>query len=155
MTLSESFVLVSFTLFSLADLRYRLVPGIELFFLGTILLALPASPLQVGVVLFACIWGLLGLSGSLALPLLFYPPAWPVLLTGYGYRKGMIGRADLLAIGGIACLFPFPAVLLSLLGLEAWRRFWIRRQPGFIPALPGLLLGLLVFLFMRMIFQPA
>ena len=38
MTLSESFVLVSFTLFSFADLRYRLVPGIELFFLGTILI---------------------------------------------------------------------------------------------------------------------
>jgi len=29
MTLTESFALVSFTLFSLADLRYRLVPGIE------------------------------------------------------------------------------------------------------------------------------
>lgn len=145
MTLSESFVLVSFTLFSLADLRYRLVPGIELFFLGTILLALPASPLQVGIVLFACIWGLLGVSGWLALPLLFYPTTWPVLLTGYGYRKGMIGRADLLAIGGLACLFPFPAVLFSLLGLELWRRIWIQRHSGPIPALPGLSLGLLMF----------
>jgi hypothetical protein len=146
MTLSESFVLVSFTLFSLADLRYRLVPGIEFFFLGTIVLALPASPLQVGIVLFACIWGLLDLSGWLVLPLLFYPPTWPVLLTGYGYRKGMIGRADLLALGGLACLFPLPAVLLTLLGLELWRRLWIRRQQGEIPALPGLLLGLITYL---------
>jgi len=76
-----------------------------------------------------------------------------VLFTGYGYRKGIIGRADLLAISGLACLFPLPAVLLSLLGLELWRRLWIRRQVGSIPALPGLLLGLLAFLFFRLIFQ--
>ncbi len=154
MTLSESFALVSFTLFSFADLRYRLVPGIELFFLGTILLTLPATPIQTGIILCACAWGLFrNISGWFALPLLFYPPAWPVLLTGYGYRKGIIGRADLLAIGGLACLFPLPAVLLSFLGLEIWRRIWIRRQTGSIPALPGLLLGLLVFLFLRLVFQ--
>ena len=156
MTLTESFALASFTLFSFADLRYRLVPGIELFFLGALLLTLPATPIQTGIVLLACIWGVFRkLSGWFALPLLFYPPAWPVLLTGYGYRKGMIGRADLLAISGLACLFPLPAVLLALIGLEIWRRVWIRRQTGSIPALPGLLLGLLVFLFLRLIFQLA
>ena len=154
MTLAESFALASFTLFSLADLRYRLVPGIELFFLGTVLLTLPATPLQTGIILLACAWGLFrNVSGWIALPLLFYPPAWPVLLTGYGYRKGIIGRADLLAIGGLACLFPMPAVILSFLGLEIWRRFWIRRQTGPIPALPGLLLGLLIFLFVRLLLQ--
>lgn len=153
MTLSESFVLVSFTLFSLADLRYRLVPGIELFFLGTILLALPASPLQVGILLLACAWGLLShVPGWCAVPILFYPPSWPVLLTGYGYRKGIIGRADLLAIGGLACLFPLSAILLSLLGLEVWRRLWIRRRPGSIPALPGLLLGLFFHVGVRLTF---
>ena len=68
------------------------------------------------------------LSGWFALPLLFYQPVWLVLLTGYGYRKGIIGRADLLAISGLACFLPLPAVLLSLLGLELWRRLWIRRQ---------------------------
>jgi hypothetical protein len=154
MTLTESFALVSFTLFSFADLRYRLVPGIELFLLGTILLTFPATPLQTGIILLACTWGLFrNLSGWLALPLLFYPPAWPVLLTGYGYRRGFIGRADLLAISGLGSLFPLPAVLLSLLGLEIWRRLWIRRQTGSIPALPGLLLGLLAFLFFRLLFQ--
>ncbi len=156
MTLAESFAIVSFTLFSFADLRYRLVPGIELFLFGTILLTLPVTPLQTGIVLLACMWGLLrNISGWFALPLLFYPPTWPVLLTGYGYRKGMIGRADLLAISGLACLFPLPAVLLALLGLEIWRRVWIRRQTGSIPALPGLLLGLLLFLFLRLIFHLA
>ncbi len=152
MSLSESFALVSFTLFSFADLRYRLVPGIELFLLGTILITFPSNPLQSGLILLACSWGMLrNLSGWLAIPLLFYPPTWPVLLTGYGYRKGLIGRADLLAIAGLACLFPLPAVLLSLLGLELWRRFWIRRQRGSIPALPGMLLGLLLFLLFRII----
>ncbi len=151
MSLSESFALVSFTLFSFADLRYRLVPGIEWFLLGTILLTFPSNPLQSGLILLACGWGVLrNLSGWFALPLLFYPPAWPVLLTGYGYRKGLIGRADLLAIAGLACLFPLPAVLFSLLGLEIWRRVWVRRQSGSVPALPGMLLGLLAFLLLRL-----
>ena len=152
MTLIESFALLSFTLFSIADLKYRLVPGIELFFLGAILLTLPSTSLQAGVILLACAWGVFRtVSGWFTLPLLFFPPAWPVLLTGYGYRKGLIGRADLLAISGLACLFPLPAVLLALLGLELWRRFWIRRKTGLIPALPGLLLGLLAYLFLRLI----
>jgi hypothetical protein len=150
MTISESFALVSFILFSFADLRYRLVPGIELFFLSTILLNLPVTPVQTAIVLLACIWGLLrNLPNWFALPLLFYPPTWPILLTGYGYRKRIIGRADLLAISGLACLLPVSAVLCSLLGLEVWRRIWIRRQEGVIPALPGFLLGLLIFFFFR------
>ena len=146
MTLTESFALVSFTLFSFADLRYRLVPGIEIFLLGTVLLTFPATPIQTAIILLACVWGVFrNLPGWFALPLLVYPPAWPVLLTAYGYRKGIIGRADLLAISGLACLFPFPAVLLALIGLEFWRRFWIRRHAGNVPALPGLFLGLLVY----------
>lgn len=154
MTFTESFAVVSFTLFSVADLRYRLVPGIELFLMGTILLTLPISPIQTGIMLFACLWGVIRtLSGWFALPLLFFPPALPVLLTAYGYRRGLIGRADLLAIGGLACLFPLPALLFSLLGLEIWRRIWIRRKTGSIPALPGLLLGLLTFLLFRLLFQ--
>ena len=154
MTLTETFALVSFSLFSYADLRYRLVPGIEVFLLGTILLTLPITPIQTGIVLLACLWSIFrNLSGWFAVPLLFYPPVWPVLLTGYGYRKGIIGRADLLAISGLACLFPLPAVLLSLFGLEVWRRFWVRRQHGDIPALPGLLIGLIAYLLLRLFLQ--
>jgi len=151
MTIAETFALVSFSIFSYADLRYRLVPGIEVFLFGTILLTFPATPIQTGIVLLACLWSIFrNLSGWFAIPLLFYPPVWPVLFTGYGYRKSIIGRADLLAISGLACLFPLPAVLLSLLGLELWRRLWIRRQQGNIPALPGLLLGLIVYLLLRL-----
>lgn len=154
MTLTEAFALASFSLFSYADLRYRLVPGIEVFLFGTILLTLPVTPIQTGIILLACAWGIFrNFSGWFALPMLFYPPVWPVLLTGYGYRKGIIGRADLLAISGLACLFPLPAVLLSLFGLEAWRRLWVRRQMGSIPALPGLLIGLIIYLLSRLVFQ--
>lgn len=146
MSLTETFALVSFSLFSYADLRYRLVPGIEVFLLGTILLTFPITPLQTGIVLLACLWSIFrNLSGWFAVPMLFYPPVWPVLFTGYGYRKGIIGRADLFAISGLACLFPLPAVLLSLFGLELWRRFWVRRQTGSIPALPGMFVGLLMY----------
>jgi hypothetical protein len=151
MTLTETFAFVSFSLFSYADLRYRLVPGIEVFLFGTILLTLPVTPIQTGTVILACAWSILrNLSGWFAVPLLFYPPVWPVLLTGYGYRKGIIGRADVLAISGLACLFPMPAVLLSLLGLEVWRRVWVRRQSGSIPALPGMLLGLVIYFLVRL-----
>lgn len=154
MTLLETFALVSFALFSYADLRYRLVPGIEFFLFGTILLTFPATPVQTGIVLLACAWSIfLNLSGGFILPLLFYPPVWPVLLTGYGYRKGILGRADLLAISGLACLFPLPAGLLALLGLELWRRYWVCRQRGGVPALPGLLLGLIAYLLLRLCLQ--
>lgn len=151
MSLSEAFALTSFALFSISDLRTRLVPGIEWFFAGAILLTLPSSPIQTGLVVLAAAWGLIrNKSGFLALPLLFYPPTWPVLLTGYGHRRGLIGRADLLSIAGLACLLPIQAVLFSLFGLEAWRRFWIRRQNGAIPALPGLFLGMVIYIGLKM-----
>jgi len=152
MTLPEVFILASFALFSYSDLRTRLVPGIEWFFSGAILLTLPSTPLQTGLVVLATGWGLFRNSpGIYALPVLFQPSAWPVLLVAYGHRRGLVGRADLLAIAGLACLLPLPAVLLSLFGLEAWRRVWLRRNPGPIPALPGLLLGLLTYLFLRLL----
>lgn len=150
MTLTETFALISFSIFSYADLRYRLVPGIEVFLLGTILLTFPVTPIQTGIVLLACIWGIFRkLSGWFVVPLLFYPSVWPVLFTGYGYRKGIIGRADLLAISGLACLFPLPVILISLIGLEVWRRIWIRKSTEPIPALPGLLLGLSSYIIIK------
>ena len=147
MTSTELFALASFTLFSFADLRYRLVPAIEIFFGAALILALPEAPLHVSLILLAFAWGWLPRwPGSLALLSLFYPPAWVVLLTGFGVRHRMIGKADLLAVTGLACLFPWPALILVILGLEFWRRFWVWHRSGPVPALPGMLLGLLVFL---------
>jgi hypothetical protein len=153
LTVSEYFAVTGLAIFSFADLRYRLAPGIEAFFLASVLIAAPDNPLNAALVVAALAWGSLRvLPGWFILPLLFYPPAWPVLLTGFGVRQGLVGRADLLAIAGLACLFPWPALVLALLGLEAWRRFWRRRQDGPVPALPGLLLGILGYLLIRLLF---
>ena len=76
-------------------------------------------------------------------------------LVGSGTRQGLLGRADLLAAARLACLFPWPALVLALAGLEAWRRFWVPRQDGPVPALPGLLLGILAYLGLRLAFSPA
>lgn len=142
------FWLLSFALFSFADLRYRLVPAIEIFFLASLFVAAPASFPQVLAIILAVAWGVFSsFPGFLVVPALFFPPAWVLLLTGFGVRRGLIGRADLLALAGIASLFPWTAVVLSVLGVEVWRRWWRKRYPndGLSPALPGMLLGLSVF----------
>jgi hypothetical protein len=151
LALPEYFAVTALTLFSVADLRTRLVPGIEAFFLGAILIAAPTQPLPTLLVVLAFAWGWLSsIPGGLVLPLLFLPSTWPVLLTGFGVRQGMVGRADLLAIAGLACLFPWPALVLAMLGLEVWRRFWRSRQGGPVPAIPGLLLGILAYLLVKL-----
>ena len=68
------------------------------------------------------------------------------LLTGYGVRMGVVGRADLFAMGGIAALYPWPATLLALIGVELWRRWWRARYGGPAPAIPGMFLGVLAYL---------
>jgi len=36
--------------------------------------------------------------------------------------------------------------------LELWRRFWVRRQAGSIPALPGMFVGLVFYILMENLF---
>jgi len=149
--LPEYFAVTALTLFSFSDLRYRLVPGIEAFFMAAVLIGAPAAPLNVALMIAACAWGCLEqLPGFLVLLLLFYPPAWPVLLTAYGVRHGLVGRGDLLAVAGLGCLFPWTALIMAMLTLEFWRRWWVRRQVGPVPALPGFLLGILAYLLLRL-----
>jgi len=143
--------LVPLALFSLFDLRYRLSPGIGVFFLGAVLLAAPADPLRAGAAVLATAWGLCAAPGVLALPLLFHPSSWAVLFTGYGVRRSVVGRADLFAIGGIAVLYPWPATLLALVGVELCRRWWRLRHDGPAPAIPGMFLGVSAYLVSRLI----
>lgn len=142
----ELLLIIALVLFSLADLRHRVVPGIQVFFFGAVLLSVFSNPLGVAAIVLVVAWGSRSLYPHLIWPTLLNPVAWPVLLTGFGVRHGVIGKADLLAIGGIACIFPWQAVVLSILGVEVWRRWWVRHHNGPIPALPGMLLGLMLYL---------
>ena len=147
MTSIQTISLISFAVFSIVDLRTRLVPFIEAFFVIAVFFAFPEDKLHVTVLVLAVVWGLFRrIPARFALPFLFYPLSWPALLVGFGVRKQMIGRADLFAVAMIGFLFPFPAVIMSLLGFEFWRRWWMRRgNYGLIPALPGLFLGLVAY----------
>ena len=144
MTTIQTISLISFAVFSIVDLRTRLVPFIDAFFVIAAFFAFPEDKLHVTILVLAVIWGLFRrIPARFALPFLFYPLSWPAILVGFGVRKQMIGRADLLALAMIGFLFPFPAVIMSLLGFEFWRWWWMKRgNYGLIPALPGLFLGL-------------
>jgi hypothetical protein len=146
-TLIQTISLLSFAVFSIVDLRTRFVPFIEAFFAIAVFFAFPGDKLHVTVLVLAVAWGLFRrIPARFALPFLFYPLSWPALLVGFGVRKQMIGRADLYAVAMIGFFFPFPAVIMALLGFEFWRRWWMRRgNYGLMPALPGLFLGLAVY----------
>lgn len=147
MTAVQAISLFSFAMFSLLDLRIRVVPLIEVFFGIAAILAFPDNRLHVTVLVLAVIWGIFRrIPSYFLLPFLFYPPSWPTVIVGFGVRKQMIGQADLFALAIVGVLFPFPAVIMSLLGFEAWRRWWVSRgNCGLIPALPGLFLGLAAY----------
>jgi hypothetical protein len=146
-TAIQAISLFSFAVLSLVDLRIRVVPLIEVFFGIAAFVAFPDDRLHVTVLILAVIWGIFRRIPSLfLLPFLFYPPSWPTLIVGFGVRKRMIGQADLFALAIVGVLFPFPAMIMSLLGFEAWRRWWVSRgNCGLIPALPGLFLGLTAY----------
>ena len=73
--LPEYFAVTALTLFSVADLRTRLVPGIEAFFLASVLIAAPAIRLTTTLVVLAFAWGWLSIHPGLAGP----APAVPAL----------------------------------------------------------------------------
>jgi hypothetical protein len=141
----QSASMFAFAAFSLVDIRVRRAPLIDFVFYLCLLRVAPTSPWHALAVCAAVAWGAFNVvPGFLAIPLLvLYPPSWPLLLVGYGTRSLVVGRADLFALGIIGLLFPFPAQVIALLGFEAWRRFWARNgRFGFLPAIPGLFIGL-------------
>lgn len=144
MTAVQAIFLFSFAMLSLVDLRIRVVPLIEVFFGIAAFLSFPEARVHVTVLSLAVIWGVFRrIPARFLLPFLFYPPSWPTLIVGFGVRKRMVGQADLFALAIVAVLFPFSAVIMSLFGFEAWRRWWVNRgNSGLVPALPGLFLGL-------------
>ena len=147
MTPLQAISLFSIAALSLADLRTRLVPLVEILFAAAAFLAFPDNRIHVVVMFLAVLWGIFRrVPAKYMIPFLFYPPSWPALIVGYGVRKKMVGQGDLYVLAIIGLLFPFPATIMALLGFEFWRRFWTRRgKCGLIPALPGLFIGLSVY----------
>jgi hypothetical protein len=143
-TFIQTFSVIAFALFSIVDLRSRFIPFIDIFFILTGIYIFADTPWHVLALAIAVIWGnFQRIPARLAWPLVFYPLAWPILLVGFGVRRKMIGKADLFAIGIIGFLFPISAVVAALLGFEFWRRWWVGRgNCGFVPAIPGMFLGL-------------
>jgi hypothetical protein len=144
----EILLFAGFAALAVADMRYRTAPGMAALYLAALYLQAGDDPWQAAAVGLAVIWGQWrAWPGMLAWPALLHPAAWVVMLAGHGVRMGVVGRGDLLAAGALACLFPWPGPVLAFLGVEAWRRLWLRRGwPGPLPALPGMCVGLAVYL---------
>ena len=145
-----SFAVSLLGLFALTDLRYRRLPGVQLFFGLAFFSGLAIHPLQALAVAAAVWWGSSPeRRPAWMLPALFHPAAWPVLLLGAGTRKGLIGGGDLFGLGMVACLFPWTAAWLTFVAVLTWVSLWQRKHPGPAPAIPGLLLGLLAYITLR------
>jgi len=150
MTTPEMLSVFILGLLSLADLRYRVVPGVSAFFLAAVWFGALENPLRVALVVLVVSWGWLSWFSFWVWPALLHPSTWMVSLFGAGVRKGWIGASDLLALAGLACLFDWYVPVFALLGVEGWRRWWNRRQTGRVPALPGMFLGIQVYFLWRL-----
>jgi hypothetical protein len=141
-----------FALYCIVDLRFRTVSSIWIFFAGALLLSVGLTPIRTLFVILALGWGLSGQLNFLLVPLFFYPPVWPVLLWGYGYSRSgyppIIDKADLLVMASVACLYPWPASISCVLGVQLWRLWWRQRYKldTHLPGLPGFLIGLALYL---------
>ena len=146
MTFVQTFSIFAFGLFSIVDLRNRIVPLIDIFFVLIGIFVFGDNPWHVLALTVAVIWGSFQrVPSRLAFPLVFYPMTWPILLVGLGVRRNLVGRADLFALGTISFLFPISAVVAALVGFEFWRRWWVKKgNCGYVPAIPGMFLGLAI-----------
>ena len=152
---AQVLVVAGLLLFSLADLKYRVIPGVEFFFFALALLALPeVGPFRVLPILAAVGLGAVDrIPGMIGLFLLITPPAWPALLIAYGVRREILGKADLYAIGCISLIFSLDIAITALIGMLIWSRVWKRPRPNdsLIPLVPGTLLGTIVGIVLRSI----
>jgi len=99
------------------------------FFIASFLIGASEDLLRVGAVSLALAWSLFKpIPLWIALPGLLDPASWGLFLAGSGARSRMIGRADLLGIAGVAAVFSWPGVVMALLGVEGWRRLYIRHS---------------------------
>lgn len=139
-------ILVGMLIFSIADIKYRVIPAIEVVFFGVVLLVVrDYDILQVAIVVLSVLFGVFPrIPKILGIALLFFPYAWPTLLFGYGVRKAIVGKADLYAVGIVSLLFTqdvaIAAVIGGYLSIKWWTKAWTQRP---IPLIPGMSLGVL------------
>ena len=149
---TQLILFILLVLLSLADLKYRVAPAVEIFFFGCIWVAImyqSQNLIQIGAVVFSVAYGALLFPTAFALPLLLWPPTWPSLLIGYGVRKEMMGKSDLFAIGGISALYSLDVAIIALIGTVLWTRWWSKKfgnKQGItlIPLLPGMVIGMTI-----------
>ena len=143
---------IALALLSLVEIRYNNLSGAAVVFGGAVLMALVnASWLAIAVSL-SNVWGpVRSWPDTMLLPALFHPNAWPIILTGTGVRHGLVGSNNLLVVGVLALVYPWPALVMSFVSLDLWRLWWSKRkQSTQIAALPGMLLGLGLFVVMNL-----
>ena len=151
--LAQLLFLVELIFLGIADLKYRVAAAVEIFFFGSVLVAIlyqPQNLLQVGAVTLSVAYGAAILPSGFAVLLLWWPPTWPSLVVGYGVRKELLGKGDLFAIGGISALYSLDVAIAAILGTVLWARWWGNRYRNsgngttLIPLLPGMVIGVAV-----------
>jgi len=132
------------------DVKYlsapRLYPLLA-FALSVIYGTLHARYLSLIFVVLAFAWIYRYLPGQILLLLALFPPTWPLVILGAGYREGMIGDADLITIASLSLLSPW-AGWSGLIGLIVYWKV-LKRKNLWVPAIPGILLGVLPLLLVR------
>jgi|GEM_PF-633742 len=143
-----------FALFCVVDMKHSSVVIMRVYFVGALFLGLWLHPIQAISVGLAVGWGMIGWMNFLLPILLFSPYAWPVLFYSYASRTSrLMGGTDILALASIGCIFTWPAMVASVLGLEAWRRWWRYRYPldAYCPGYPGLFAGVSLYLIANLV----
>jgi len=84
--LAQLLFFVELIFLGIADLKYRVAAAAEIFFFGSVLVAIlyQAPILQVGAAALSVAYGAAILPSGFAVLLLWWPPTWPSLVVGYG-----------------------------------------------------------------------
>jgi hypothetical protein len=150
--LAQLLFFVELIFLGIADLKYRVAAAVEIFFFGSVLVAIlyQAPILQVGAAALSVAYGAAILPSGFAVLLLLWPPTWPSLVVGYGVRKELLGKGDLFAIGGISALYSLDVAIAAIIGTMLWAKWWGNRYrksgdgTTLIPLLPGMVIGVAV-----------
>lgn len=148
MTAEVFFLFSGLSFQALADLRWQSAPAAMLFCVGGVAIGFHQDPVRIVAALLLLLWGL-GLGTQWAAYLFLLHPTTLLLMPwGHAARKAKIGLDDLLVLTGLGAALSWPALLLAILGIEAWRNWWRWRWPAEkrFPMMPGVAFGCCVYL---------